>query len=209
MQPQLWERVKSIFNDALAVDPDARATLVEQASHGDAELRRHVMSLLAAHDDATEFLETPAVALIGEPPPLRDFSPPARDRIGPYRLLHEIGRGGMGAVFLATRDDGQFAQRVAVKLIKRGMDTDDIVARFRRERQIVAALEHPNIARLLDGGSTDDGVPYFVMEYVEGQSIQEYCRVRKLDVRQRLQLFRSVCDAVQFAHRNLVVHRDI
>jgi serine/threonine-protein kinase len=126
---------------------------------------------------------------------------------GPYRIEREIGRGGMGAVYLATRADDEYRKRVAVKVIKRGMDTDEIVERFRRERQTLANLDHPNIARLLDGGTTDDGLPYFVMEYVEGRPLDEYCRT--LSLAGRLRLFRTVCGAVQFAHRNLVVHRDL
>lgn len=204
---ETWERLKSIFHEALTHPANERLAFASRASAGDAELEAQLHSLLRSHDDATEFLETPAVAFVDATASLRDYAP--RERVGPYRLIREIGRGGMGTVYLAMRDDGQFTQRVAIKVIKRGMDSDAIVARFRQERQIVAGLEHPNIARLLDGGTTDDGVPYFVMEYVEGTSIREYCRVKALGVRQRLELFRAVCGAVQFAHQNLVVHRDI
>jgi non-specific serine/threonine protein kinase/serine/threonine-protein kinase len=130
-------------------------------------------------------------------------------RVGPYRLIRPIGRGGMGAVYLAVRDDDVFQKRVAIKLLKRGMDTEAIVRRFQHERQILAALEHPNIASLLDGGTTADGLPYFAMEYVEGQPITEYCDGRQLDTNARLELFRHVCAAVQYAHQNLIVHRDI
>jgi len=203
-----WERVKAGFHAALEVPPAERDAFVARTHADDAELRAQIGSLLASHHDADDFLETPAVALMDDTTAFRDAAMP-RERIGPYRMLTEIGRGGMGAVYLATRDDGQFTQRVAIKLIKRGMDTDAIVARFRQERQILAALEHPHIARLLDGGTTVDGVPYFVMEYVEGQSISAYCAERSLPVRERLQLFRAVCGAVHYAHQNLVVHRDI
>jgi non-specific serine/threonine protein kinase/serine/threonine-protein kinase len=130
-------------------------------------------------------------------------------RVGPYRLIRELGRGGMGAVYLGVRDDDVFQKRVAVKVLKRGMDTESIVRRFRRERQILAGLEHPYIAGLLDGGTTSDGLPYFAMEYVEGQLIVDYCDARGLDTTERLQLFRQVCSAVQYAHQNLIVHRDI
>ena len=129
--------------------------------------------------------------------------------IGRYRLIEELGRGGMGTVWLAERADGQFEQRAALKLIRRGMDTDDIIARFLRERQILARLEHPNIARLLDGGVSDDGRPYFVMEHVAGTPITRYCTEHGLSRDERLRLFIAVCHAVQYAHRNLVVHRDI
>lgn len=130
-------------------------------------------------------------------------------RAGPYRVLSELGHGGMGTVYLAVRDEPSFTQKVALKLIKRGMDTDEIVRRFVAERQILASLAHPNIARLFDGGSTPEGRPYFVMEYVEGQPITAYSAERKLSVEARLRLFLRVCRAVQHAHQSLVVHRDL
>jgi non-specific serine/threonine protein kinase/serine/threonine-protein kinase len=130
-------------------------------------------------------------------------------RIGPYRLVREIGHGGMGAVYLAVRDDDAFQKRVAVKVLRRGMDTDAIISRFRNERQILAGLDHPNIARLIDGGSTADGLPYFVMEYVDGAPIDEYADAQHLDTTARLDLFQQVCAAVQYAHQNLIIHRDI
>ena len=130
-------------------------------------------------------------------------------RIGPYRVIRELGRGGMGTVSLAVRSDDAFQKRVAIKVLKRGMDTDAIVRRFRNERQILASLEHPYIAGLLDGGTTAEGLPYFAMEYVEGQPIDEYCDSRQLDTTARLQLFRKICAAVQHAHQNLIIHRDI
>jgi tetratricopeptide (TPR) repeat protein len=130
-------------------------------------------------------------------------------QLGAYRLLHQIGSGGMGLVWLAERDDGEYRQRVAIKLLKRGMDSDEILARFRVERQILADLSHPNIARLLDGGITPDGLPYLVMEYVEGLPLDEYCRLRSPDLRARLSLFLGVCEAVHYAHQRLLIHRDI
>ena len=130
-------------------------------------------------------------------------------RLGVYRLIREIGHGGMGTVYLGVRDDDAFQKRVAIKVLKRGMDTDSIVRRFRHERQILASLEHPFIASLLDGGSTPDGRPYFAMEYVEGQPIVDYCDTNRLDTPARLALFRHVCTAVQYAHQNLVIHRDL
>ena len=130
-------------------------------------------------------------------------------RLGPYRLIREIGHGGMGTVYLGVRADDAFQKRVAIKVLKRGMDTDSIVRRFRHERQILASLEHPFIASLLDGGSTPDGRPYFAMEYVEGQPIVDYCDTHRLDTAARLELFRHVCTAVQYAHQNLIIHRDI
>jgi serine/threonine protein kinase/tetratricopeptide (TPR) repeat protein len=130
-------------------------------------------------------------------------------RIGAYRLIRELGQGGMGTVYLAARADDQYQKRVAIKVIKTGMDNQEVLRHFRRERQILAGLDHPNIARLLDGGATDEGLPYFVMEYVQGQTIDEYCDRACLSVSERLRLFRGVCSAIQYAHRNLIVHRDI
>ena len=130
-------------------------------------------------------------------------------RIGPYRLVKELGRGGMGTVYLGVRSDDSFQKRVALKVLKRGMDTDAIVRRFRNERQILASLDHPNISGLLDGGTTPDGLPYFAMEFVEGQPIDEYCEARHLDTTARLEMFTKICAAVQYAHQNLIIHRDI
>ena len=130
-------------------------------------------------------------------------------RIGPYRLVGELGRGGMGTVYLAERADGQFEQQVAIKFVRQGRFRDDLRRRFRHEQQILASLKHPNIARLYDGGITDDGSPYLVMEYVEGVSIDQYCDRHHLPTQQRLTLFRTVCEAVHYAHQNLVVHRDL
>src|SRR5262245_14362438 len=130
-------------------------------------------------------------------------------RVGAYKVLQQIARGGMGTIYLADRADAAFQKRVALKVIKRGMDTEAILRRFRNERQILACLEHPNIARLLDGGTTEDGLPYFVMEFIQGSPICEYCDTQKLTVDERLKLFLSICSAVDYAHRNFVVHRDI
>jgi non-specific serine/threonine protein kinase/serine/threonine-protein kinase len=203
-----WEREKALFLEALAHPTDARQQWVESQTTGNTVLRDAVLSLLAAHDDADEFLETPAASLTGDTvegmPDVLTIQ-----RVGPYRLLREIGRGGMGTVYLATRDDGEFQHEVAVKLVKRGMDTDAILARFRHERQILAGLDHPNIAHLLDGGTTDTGLPYFVMEYVAGTPVREFAEAHALTIDQRLTLFRTICSAVDHAHRNLIVHRDL
>ena len=126
-----------------------------------------------------------------------------------YTLVREIGRGGMGSVYLAERSDGAFHKQVAIKLVQPGMNSADILARFRREREILASLDHPGIARLLDAATTEEGLPYFVMEFVDGQPIDRWCDERKLNVTQRLELFRAVCDAVQYAHQRLIVHRDL
>lgn len=140
---------------------------------------------------------------------LRAMSDKAPDRIGPYKVTKELGRGGMGQVYLGLRDDGTFQQRVAIKIVKRGMETDEITRRFELERRVLAALNHPNIARILDGGVTEDGRAYFIMEYVEGLPLDKHCDARRMTTEQRLDIFRQVCAAVQFAHQNLIVHRDI
>ena len=201
--PEQWALAKSLFGEAIELAPSERAALLD-ARAGDPAVRAEVESLLASHDAAGSFIDVPALlpsAPAGEP---REGA-----LIGPYRLERRLGQGGMGAVYLAARADDAFRKRVALKIIKRGMDTDEIVARFMRERQTLANLDHPNIARLLDGGATPDGRPYFVMEYVEGEPLIAYCRGRALPAADRLRLFRAVCGAVQFAHSNLVVHRDL
>src|SRR5262245_21462455 len=147
--------------------------------------------------------ETTTVALEGFPQETVERT------IGPYRILREIGRGGMGAVYLGTRADEEFKHQVAIKVVRNELDSAFVVQRFRSERQIMAGLNHPNIARLLDGGSTREGLPYFGMEYVDGQPIKDYCDSRRLSTSERLKLFREVCSAVQYAHQNLIVHRDI
>lgn len=208
MTDSTWQREKALFLAALDVAPSDRDAWLD-ASTGDSALREAVRSLLAAHaanEASDEFLETPAIALQDDA--LNDL-PRGLSRLGSYALQREIGRGGMGAVYLASRTDGEFKRDVAVKLVKRGMDTDAIVARFRHERQILAGLEHPNIARLIDGGTTSDGRPYFVMEYVHGMPVREFVESRKLSLDDRLSLFRTICGAVEHAHRNLVVHRDL
>ncbi len=209
MSPERYRQVKQIFQAVLDVAPQARAAYLTETCAGDDELRGEVVSLLAAHDDAGEFIEVPAVAAITHSETEDGALSVVGQRIGPYQVLREIGHGGMGTVYLATRADDQFKKRVAIKLVRRGMDSDFIVRRFRHERQILASLDHPNIARLFDGGTTEDGLPYFVMEYIEGLPMDEYCDRQQLTTVERLELFRTVCAAVQYAHQNLVVHRDL
>ncbi|MET0624688.1 MAG: protein kinase [Pyrinomonadaceae bacterium] len=203
MTPESWQRIKRIFNEAVELAPTEQGLFLDAACGSDALLRREVERMLAA--DPADDLEESAFSLFdrGEAAAFRGR------RIGRYRILEEVGRGGMGAVFAAVRDDGEFDQKVALKVIKSGLSTDTIVRRFRHERQILASLEHPNIARLLDGGMSDDGLPFYVMEFIEGEPIDEYCRSRNLGVRERLELFRQVCAAVSYAHRRLIVHRDL
>ncbi|HNC99766.1 MAG TPA: serine/threonine-protein kinase, partial [Myxococcota bacterium] len=152
--------------------------------------------LIEAAEGAGSFLEEAPLSMAGR-------------RIGPYRLTGELGEGGMGVVYLAERVDQAFEQKVAVKVLRRGLESTEMQARFRRERQILARLEHPNIARILDGGTTEDGVPWLGMELVDGEPIDQWCDQRRLSVDERLRLFQKVCAAVDYAHRNLVVHRDL
>lgn len=205
MTKERWQKIQTLFEQALTLPtPDREAFLREQCGD-DAALMGEVMSLLNADLDAHSMLDGLAVDTV-------DFAAELNlegKRVGPYRISGEIGSGGMGTVFWAERAEGDFAQQVAVKLIKRGMDSREILDRFRRERQIMARLQHPNIARLLDGGVTDDGLPYFAMEYVKGEPIDRYCDRTKMPIKERLKLFQTVCSAVQYAHQNLVVHRDL
>ena len=207
--------IDALFGQALAQRPEERRAFLEQACTGDPGLLHEVERLLADHAAAEGFLDDRKAwfstsRLLGLVSDEDDVAAArAGQRVGLYRIVESLGRGGMGAVFLAERDDGLFEKRVALKVVKRGMDTAAIRRRFRYERQILARLEHPNIARLLDGGVTDDGLPYFVMEYVRGEPIDQYCDRKQLPLIERLLLFLTVCEAVQYAHRNLVVHRDL
>lgn len=197
-----WKRLKEIVGDAIEQPRDDRAAYVAAACDGDAELVAEVESLLA-HVGDDPFLDYSPVAVGRE-----DENLTGR-QLGPYRLTGEIGHGGMGTVYLAERVDGTYQGQVAVKAVRRGMDTEELLRRFRTERQILASLNHPNIARLLDGGALPDGRPYLVMEYVEGRRIDRYCDDEGLNTAERIRLFLQVCDAVSFAHQRLVVHRDI
>ena len=214
--PEEWSRIEPILDHVLELDPAARGPAIDRACAGDVLLRAQIEALVAADGTDGTFLEKPAseyVANLIEASPEGSEPVDEQDRpgdpIGPYRIISEIGRGGMGRVFLADRADGQFHQQVALKLVGSGTHGGEILRRFLRERQILARLQHPNIARLLDGGMTPDARPYFAMEYVAGQPITTYCDARLLDVDARLDLFIAVCDAVQYAHQSLVVHRDL
>ncbi len=213
MNPERWQQIKEIFNAALDYPMGERETLLNKACGDDYSLRHQVEYLLNSHQEAGDFIETPAAvsfdSLFADDAITLQLDSMAGRRIGAFKLIREIGRGGMGAVYLAVRADNQFNQRVAIKLVKRGMDTDFILRRFRNERQILAALNHPNIARLMDGGTTDDGLPYFVMEYIEGLPIHRYCDTHRLPIAERLKLFQQVCAAVAYAHEQQVIHRDI
>jgi serine/threonine protein kinase/tetratricopeptide (TPR) repeat protein len=208
-----WRRVKAITADALVVTGADRAAFVASQCGADESLHREVTSLLAATVAASDLFEEPALTTTTALAVLADVGDMPHSvvgrRIGPYHIVSEIGRGGMGAAYLAERADQAYTKRVAIKLIKRGMDTDAIVRRFLHERQILANLSHPNIAMLLDGGTTDDGLPYFIMEYVEGLPLDVFCRRNTLSIPDRLKLFRTICDAVHHAHENRVIHRDL
>ncbi len=203
-----WRAINDLFHAALAQNAGDRRAFLDAQCAGNEPLAAAVERLLRAHDSAHAFLHEPIAASALRLLAASD-AVPAGTLIGPYRIVRELGRGGMGAVYLADRADEQFHKQVAIKLIKRGMDTDAVLRQFRDERQILADLEHPNIARLLDGGTSADGRPYFVIEYVDGQPIHQYCEERQLGVDDRLELFVRVCAAVSYAHQRLVVHRDI
>jgi serine/threonine protein kinase/Tol biopolymer transport system component/tetratricopeptide (TPR) repeat protein len=208
--PERWKKVEELFDEALEHSPAERLAFVSAACAGDEALRHQVETLIKSYEAAGSFIEEPVLGnVLSSGTEAEGSTSWIGRRIGSYRLAREIGRGGMGAVFLAVRADDEYQKRVAIKLVKRGMDTDFILRRFRQERQILASLDHPHIARLLDGGTTDDGLPYFVMEYIEGLPITIYCDGQRLSTTERLTLFLKVCAAVQHAHHNLVIHRDL
>ncbi|HEX9960143.1 MAG TPA: serine/threonine-protein kinase, partial [Pyrinomonadaceae bacterium] len=207
MQAENWKKVKAVLDEALTLDAAARRVFLNELEIGD-EIRAEVESLLAFETESEDLMHLSAVEFS------RDFFDADEDvlngkNIGAYRVIRELGFGGMGAVYLAERADGEFSQRVALKLLKREMNTAALRRRFQQEREILASLEHPNIARLLDAGTTGDRIPYLAMEYVEGLPINDYCDKHDLSLPERLDLFRKVCSAVDFAHRNLIVHRDL
>ncbi len=210
MDTNRFRKVRELFEQALERSVEECAPFLDASCGGDAELRAEVERLLAADVASGGFLEEPAVHL----PPSFAKKPEtagiaAGERIGPYKILRRIGEGGMSQVYLAVRADDEFQKRVALKIIRHDLGTEDRVRRFRTERQILAGLDHPAIAKMLDGGTTEAGLPYFVMDYIEGVPIDEYCDRNRLALRERLDLFLVVCSAIQYAHQNLIVHRDI
>ena len=218
-----------MFRAACEMAPDARATFLKDACAGDTELRAQVEALLAQDEQHPSFLEHPAkhedqgrsgqeteaVRTDRDVPASTKRSHAKRatitghpERVGPYKILQEVGEGGMGVVYLAEQTE-PIRRRVALKLIKLGMDTKQVIARFEIERQALALMNHPNVAKVLDAGATEKGRPYFVMEYVKGESITAYCDRHRLTTKERLGLFMQVCQAVQHAHQKGIIHRDL
>jgi len=207
--PSRWRKIEELFHQALEHSEAERQPWLIQACAGDAALLDEVESLLESErSNACASIRESVAGAATAMAKAYDQSHLQR-RVGPYRLLRQIGRGGMGTVYLAERADGQFEQQVAVKMVQPGMDTEFILARFRRERRVLARFDHRNIGRLLDGGTTSDGIPYFVMEYIDGNWITRYCDSKRLSVDERLRLFLRVCSAVHYAHLQFVVHRDL
>jgi serine/threonine protein kinase len=209
MDQERWRVMKDIFWAAADCDTGTRTAYVERACGDDAELRAEVESLLKAHAVNDGFIEQPAArhsldiwmsakgpAWIGR-------------RLGAYRIVEEIGRGGMSEVYKAVRDDDEYHKEVAVKVLRGGYYSASLLDRFKVEKQILATLDHPNIARLLDGGSTEQGLPYLVMDYIRGRPIDEYCTHHNLALDKRIELFRTLCAAVQYVHQHLMVHGDL
>ena len=210
MKPERWRQVREILEEAISIPPAERQVYLDQASSNDADLRLEVESLLRSHEKAGGiFLNTPAVDWANSASGSDGKFDRVGRRIGVYQITEEIGHGGMGEVYRAVRADGQYSKEVAIKLVRGGFDSKFVLERFRNERQILATLHHPNIGGLHDGGTTEDGIPYLVMELIEGEPIDNYCDRHNLAITERLQLFRQVCGAVQYAHQRLVIHRDI
>jgi eukaryotic-like serine/threonine-protein kinase len=223
-ETEKWRLVEDVYHAALETAAGQRAAFLDQACAGDETLRHEVESLLAAHDQAEHFLSQPAGEVATRlftteresaaitatlPKSIAIATADPGQRIGHYKLIRELGRGGMGVVYLAERADEQYHKQVAIKLLRRGSYDESLLRRFRAERQILAQLDHPHIARFLEGGVTDSGDPYLVMEYIEGSPLDDYCDERKLSITERLKLFRDACSAAQYAHQNLIVHRDL
>jgi serine/threonine protein kinase len=215
MTPERWQQVKEVLDPVLVLKPGERAAFLDRACATDSSLRRDVEELLNADNEAgTEFLNEPQPLQLTLAPESEGDSWELADawlgrRVGSYKVVEQIGVGGMGEVYRAFRADDQYRKEVALKVVRSGQDSGFVISRFKNERQILASLDHPNIARLHDGGTTPENTPYFVMELIEGQPIDRYCSQRELTVTQRLKLFLQVCSAVQYAHQRLIIHRDL
>jgi serine/threonine protein kinase len=214
MTAERWQQVKAIFDRAVECSPNSRGALIRELCGDNHELQQQVESLLASDEADNSVLDGPllseaAVNAATTVPGLRAGADPFIGRnVGPYRVIREIGRGGMGCVYLAQRDD-QFRRRVALKAVDPKLVDLQTLHRFENERQTLATLDHPNIIKLIDGGATEDGIPWLVMDYVEGETIDKYCELHKPRLADRLNIFRTVCAAVHYAHQNLVIHRDL
>ncbi|MBT8379930.1 MAG: serine/threonine-protein kinase [Ignavibacteria bacterium] len=204
MNPERWSKIQSLFDKALELKPSERETFLKNECGDDKELYNEVFSLLSADEKQHSIFSGSAADYVAV-----DDGTLEGKTFGSYRAVNQIGAGGMGSVYLAERIDGVFEQKVALKVVKPGMNSHEIISRFEEERQILARLQHPNIARLLDGGISELSLPYFTMEFVEGKPITEYCDDKNLNIEERLELFKKVCKAVLYAHQNLVIHRDI
>ena len=213
MDSYRWQRVWTVFEEVIATPEAEQAAILAKLCQGDKGLEKTVAELLVADSERDAVLDRPPIepSSIAGTPRHRGAEPTPSEPtvIGPYRLLRRLGQGGMGTVYLAVRDDDSFKQQVVVKLVRPDKQRKDLLRRLRIERQILASLNHPFVARLYEGGSTDDGLPYFVMEYVDGLPVDLYCDQNRLSVTARLELFRKILAAVDYAHRNLVVHRDL
>ncbi|RPI75249.1 MAG: serine/threonine protein kinase [Ignavibacteriales bacterium] len=200
-------QLKVLFEQLVELPAEKRESFLDEHCKDNLELRRELLSLLKSYERGNDFLEVPTIELSADEKEIHN--PFIGKHIGPYLIESEIGLGGMGIVYAGIRDDKEFEQKVAIKIIKHGFTSEYFLKRFQRERQTLANLKHHNIARLLDGGRSSDGLPYLVMEFIDGIPITDYCVENNLTIKQKLVLFRLVCDAVQYAHRNLVIHRDI
>ncbi len=207
LAPERWQQMQDLFYAAIELPAAERPRFLAQQCGDDVDLHRRTKGLLEASDKAEGRFEDVirhTLALAAD-----ELGSEVPKKIGSYRVLRELGRGGLSTVYLGERDDDQFRMQVAIKVVRRGMDTEDILNRLRQERQILASLDHPNISRLLDGGTTAEGLPFFVMEYIDGLPIDRFCDRHGLSVVARLDLFRLVCSAVHYAHQNLIIHRDL
>ena len=210
MTPERWQHVKQVLATALELAPTERAAYLERSYAADASLRCDIEPLVESEQRLREqFLDgadlaAAAAALIS---PDENFW--VGRRVGPYRVVEQIGMGGMGEVYRAFRADDQYKKVVALEFVRAGQYSNEVLTRFKNERQILAGLDHPNLAKLLDGGTSEEGMPYFVMELIDGQPITEYCNQHDLSIRERLKLFLQVCAGVHYAHQHLIVHRDI
>src|SRR5664279_2161942 len=208
MTPERWQKVKEALVAVLEAPASGRAACLEKVTAGDDALRHDVELLLDQEDQIhSQFLAETSLGEAAAAVLDTDVNSTVGRRVGAYKIRERIGVGGMGEVYRAIRADGQYAKEVAIKLVRGGFDSGSVSERFRNERQILASLDHPNIARLLDGGTADDGMPYLVMDLIDGLPIDIYCDQNRLTVFDRLRLFRQVCSAVQYAHRRLVIHR--